>query len=357
MTSRNQEKSHSNKQLQTGIRIAVLIVAHNEASVIEQLVLSVKNALSPHDQVYVIADNCTDDTAHLAAGAGAAVRDRSTGGPDGKGAALQWFVSQEITALEEFNLLAILDADSQIPPGFIDKAKAAFLGDAVIQCTVQPVSYGGSPISTLSALSEILEQKTFDRIRSWLGWPIRLRGTGMLIPPAILIGVADQIQTEVEDIALSLLFASAGFQIKKTDRVSVYDPKPLEPASASKQRARWFRGQWVAFWHYRAEVLKLLLRGPAGWSLLGSLFLKPRWLLDVIILLFAILFYFFLPIVSAALASIVAFDILCLAYTIAGLEDKKVFLKAILHFPAFIVMWLRGFVLAFQKSPWRRVRD
>ncbi len=339
------------------IRIAVLIVAHNEASVIEPLVLSVKNALSSHDRVYVIADNCTDDTARLAAGAGAAVRSRSTGGPDGKGAALQWFINQERTALEEFNLLAILDADSQIPSDFIDKAKAAFVGDAVIQCYLQPVSYGGSPISTLSALSEILEQKTFDRIRSRLGWPIRLRGTGMLIPPAILIKVSDRIQTEVEDIALSLLFASAGIPIKQTDRISVYDPKPLEPASASKQRARWFRGQWVAFWHYRAEVVKLLARGPAGWSLFGSLFLKPRWLLDFITLLLAILFYFYSPIVSAVLGSIVAFDILCLVYTIACLEDKKTFLKAILHFPAFIVMWLRGFVLAFQKSPWRRARE
>ena len=90
---------------------------------------------------------------------------------------------------------------------------------------------------------------------------------------------------------------------------------------------------------------------------LGSLFLKPLWLLDTIILLFAILFYFYSPIISAVLGSILAFDILCLVYTIACLEDKKTFIKAIFHFPAFIVMWLRGFVLAFQKSPWRRARE
>jgi len=337
--------------------MAILIVAHDEASVIGQLILSIKNALSSRDRVYVIADNCTDDTAQLAAGAGAAVRSRRTGGPEGKGAALQWFINRERTALEEFNLVAILDADGQVPSDFVNEAKAAFNGEAVIQCFVKPVNYCGSAIGTLSALSEILEQKTFDRIRSWLGWPIRLRGTGMLIPPAALINVSDRIQTEVEDIALSLLFASVGIPIKKTDKVSVYDPKPLEPASASKQRARWFRGQWVAFWYYRPEVLKLLARGPAGWSLLGSLFLKPLWLLDTIILLFAILFYFYSPIISAVLGSILAFDILCLVYTIACLEDKKTFIKAIFHFPAFIVMWLRGFVLAFQKSPWRRARE
>ncbi len=354
MTNRTQKKKPSNKRAPTEKRIAIIIVAHNEASVIEPLVLSVKNTLRSQDQVYVIADNCTDATAHLAAIAGASVRDRKTGGPDGKGAALQWFINQEKIALEEFNLLAILDADSQIPPGFIDKAKAAFIEGTVIQCYVQPISYGGSPISTLSALSEILEQKTFDRIRSWLGWPIRLRGTGMLIPPAILISVADQIQTEVEDIALSLLFASSGIPIKKTDKVSVYDPKTPEPASASRQRARWFRGQWIALWHYRSEVARLLARGPAGWSLLGSLFLKPRWLLDVIILLFGILFYFYSPIISDLLGLIVAFDVLCLVYTIARLEDKKTFIKAIFYFPAFILMWLRGFVLAFQKSSWVR---
>jgi hypothetical protein len=38
-------------------------------------------------------------------------------------------------------------------------------------------------------------------------------------------------------------------------------------------------------------------------------------------------------------------------------EERTRFLKAILHVPAFIWMWLRGIRLAFRRSTWLRARD
>ena len=53
-------------------RFAVLIPAHNEEMVIEPLLESLENQDYPRTlyDVYVIADNCTDDTARRARAAG-----------------------------------------------------------------------------------------------------------------------------------------------------------------------------------------------------------------------------------------------------------------------------------------------
>jgi cellulose synthase/poly-beta-1,6-N-acetylglucosamine synthase-like glycosyltransferase len=285
------------------------------------------------------------------------VFERQTGAPYGKGAAIQWLVHQAWDQLGSFDLLVILDADNRLPPEFMRDVKTAYPGHGIVQCLVLPVEYQGSALSTLIALSEIHEQKTIDSIRTRLGWSVRLRGTGMVIPPRLLKLVADEIDTEVEDFAMSLLFVAQGVKILRNNRATVFDPKPRESVLASRQRARWFRGQILAFWRYRREILQLLKRGPTGWAMLDSLFMKPRWLIDFGLTLIAAL----LTRVSWLLAGLffarVGFDLLCLAWTIMVSEERLSFLKAFLHIPGFIWMWLRGILLAFQKSTWLRARD
>lgn len=351
----------SEKKLDTNptispVRAAVLILANNESNLIASTVESVRQALEPGDAVLVIADNCQDDTAPQAAAAGASVYERQTGAPYGKGAAIQWLVHQAWDELTKYDLLVVVDADNRLPPDFMGEVKAGYPGDGILQCLVLPVEYQGSSLSTLITLSELYEQKTIDSIRTALGWPVRLRGTGMVIPPQLLKLVADEIDTEVEDFALSLLYAARGVKIRRNNRAIVFDPKPRESILASRQRARWFRGQMLAFWRYRREIGQLIQRGPKGWALLDSLFLKPRWLIDLLLTLLAIL----LSRISLLLAGVVflrvLIDLVCLAWTIMVSNERTRFLKAILHVPEFIWMWLRGMLLAFRRTTWLRAR-
>ena len=336
--------------------IAILILANNEADVIGETIRSVRLALGPHDAVIVIADNCCDDTTERALEAGALVYQRFTDSPDGKGTALKWFIDQAGSFLENYDLVVILDADNRVSSDFLRQVRAGYQENVVIQCFVQPVDVEGSTLGKLIALSEIHEQRTMDRIRSFFGWPVRLRGTGMVMTPAQLKVVEARVATEVEDIALSLLFVSGGIRVLQNDQAYVLDPKPLESALASRQRARWFRGQWVALWHYRREVWRLVLRGPSGWSLLGSLFLKPRWLMDLILIVLAIVLTQFSWLLAFLALGKVFFDLACLGHTILTSEDRNGYLKAILHAPDFLLMWLRGILLAFKKNPWLRAR-
>lgn len=53
--------------------IIALLPAHNEASSIEKAIASVQNQTLPPDEILVVCDNCTDDTAALAAASGARI--------------------------------------------------------------------------------------------------------------------------------------------------------------------------------------------------------------------------------------------------------------------------------------------
>ncbi len=69
-------------------QVAVLVPAHDEASIIGATLASIAPQLRPGDRLLVVADNCTDDTAQLAREAGAEVVERHDARLRGKGYAL-----------------------------------------------------------------------------------------------------------------------------------------------------------------------------------------------------------------------------------------------------------------------------
>ena len=88
---RNKKSALANVQLN---RYAVIIAARNEELVIGQLIKSIKNQNYPKEllDIYVVADNCTDQTASVARKAGAIVRERFNKAQVGKGYALDYMI-------------------------------------------------------------------------------------------------------------------------------------------------------------------------------------------------------------------------------------------------------------------------
>ena len=338
------------------LTIAMLIFAHNEASVIGDTIENVVQALGGDDDLIVIADNCTDDTVKIAKDAGAHVYTRASSSSSSKGQALAWFISSYQYFLQSFDFLLVLDADSRIAPNYLDiiRENIPEKGEA-FQCFIFPQYDDQSPIGNLAALSYLLDQRISDKIRTVLGWPVRFRGTGMLIPPEILFAITDQIETMVEDIALSLLLTAKGVHIGRIDQAVVYDPVPDSSDAASRQRARWFRGQWLAARQYRREIAFALTKGPGGWSLLSSLFLKPRWLFLTASLFLALALSRWLWI-SLFFWGQVLFGLLYLIIGLVILPDRKTFIIALLRLPTYIYMWIRSIVLSFRSTPWLKAR-
>lgn len=337
-------------------RIAFTIFACNESEVIRGTVESIKKAMRGSDALFVVADNCSDNTAQIAADSGARVFPRMNDRIKGKGAAIRWFTQMHWDQLKEFDEIVILDADSILPLDFIETLEPYLNDDFQVgQCFLQPENYTSSPVSIVIALSELLEQSVFDQIRANFGFSVRLRGTGMVFRPRLLLDLCKNIDTEVEDIVFSLLLAEKKIIVKHLSLVNVFDPKPIAVADASKQRARWFRGQNAALWKFRKDVLKTSFSGLNGWSVLISIFLKPRWLQLLILAIFGVLFIHS-PLLCGFFFSLVALEALLIFVGFMSLSKRKVFARALFFIPIFIIMWIKGIFLSFQRIPWLRVR-
>ena len=97
-------------------RYALIVAAHNEEAVIKYMVESLKKLDYDDDKykIFVIADNCTDNTAKYAAEAGAEVFERFHDTLRGKGHALEWMFEKIYNMDEKFDSICIFDADKII---------------------------------------------------------------------------------------------------------------------------------------------------------------------------------------------------------------------------------------------------
>lgn len=345
------------KQLKKN-NLAFIILAHNEEIAIEGTVKHTMAMLSSNDKLFVVADNCTDNTAEIARNAGANVIKRDNGSAEGKGIALAWFVNKYRDDIKDFSFIVLLDADSVIKHDFVHTVKSIkHAENNAYQCFVYPLFWDEDkfPIGKLAGLSELIDQLFADKIRTRLRWPVRLRGTGMIISPEILMGVHHLLATNVEDIALTLILTAKGVSIDRIDQAIVYDPKPRTSVVAVHQRARWFRGQWNAMWRYRGEILHILINGPAGWSLLSSIFLRPKWLILAISLLSA------MWLSSFSWLSLIfwSYFFLGVSYLFIGfllIPENREYIRALVYTPAYFVMWIQSISLSLRSSTWFRAR-
>src|SRR5262245_5653981 len=98
--------------------VAVLVPAHNESRGILTTIEGIKAQLLPGDRLVVVADNCSDDTAAVAATAGAQVVERHDPVRLGKGYALDFGL--RLLSADPPQVVIMIDADCRLGPGAID---------------------------------------------------------------------------------------------------------------------------------------------------------------------------------------------------------------------------------------------
>ncbi len=117
-------------------RFMAIIPAHNEEAVVGNLIESLKNQTYNKElyDIYVIADNCTDNTAKVAKEAGAIVYERFDSTKKTKGYALNWFLQQKIEEDAPYDAFFIFDADNIVDKNFIKNMnKKLCQGEDVVQ--------------------------------------------------------------------------------------------------------------------------------------------------------------------------------------------------------------------------------
>ncbi len=120
-------------------RFLVVIPAHNEEAGVVTTVRSCLALSYPSSlfEILVIADNCTDQTASLALGAGARVIERIEPAKKSKGHAIEYLIDTLSGAgeLAMLDAIVIVDADSTVDPHLLERfAVGLERGDDWIQC-------------------------------------------------------------------------------------------------------------------------------------------------------------------------------------------------------------------------------
>lgn len=223
-------------------RVAVLVPAHNESSVINATLKSICPQLLEGDRLLVVADNCTDDTAELARAAGAEAVERQDEHRRGKGYALDFGVRH--LAGDAPEVVIIVDADCQVSERSIDHlARRCISAGRPVQALDLMRAPAGAGLKVQVA-EFAWRVKNLVRPRGWarLGWPCQLMGTGMAIAWRDLASVDLATGHLVEDLKMGLDFCRNGKPPLFCPHAQVTSYFPRSDEGLSTQRARWERG-------------------------------------------------------------------------------------------------------------------
>lgn len=240
-----------------GLRVAVLVPAHNEAQVIAETLQSIQPQLTPADTLLVVADNCTDTTAIIAEREGATVIERIDQEKRGKGYALDYGV-QYLAQHREPDIVILMDADCYVHPNCIEQltTMAAQRQRPIQSCYVMATPAEPSIKDRLSAFAFLVKNWVRPLGLSQLGAPCLLTGTGMAFPWTILKNAPLASDNIVEDMQLGLDLAIAGYAPLFCPMALVTGLLPKAQDTAIQQRTRWEHGHLKTFISQAPRLLK-----------------------------------------------------------------------------------------------------
>jgi cellulose synthase/poly-beta-1,6-N-acetylglucosamine synthase-like glycosyltransferase len=240
------------------LKFDVIVPAHNEATVIERTVSSLRKINWPPDRfrILVIADNCTDTTATLARLAGAEVLERRDAGLRGKGYALH-FAFGSSRELGWADAVIVVDADAEVSSNLL-AAFAARIENGIhaIQAhygILNPMASWRTRLITIAKASfHIVRSRARERLKLSCG----IRGNGWCVTHELLNQVPYQAYSLTEDLEYGIDIGLAGFRVAYADEAHSNAEMVTDEKTASTQRRRWEDGRFQLI---RSRTIPLLL--------------------------------------------------------------------------------------------------
>jgi cellulose synthase/poly-beta-1,6-N-acetylglucosamine synthase-like glycosyltransferase len=223
-------------------RVAVLIPAHDEAGGIAATVRAIRAQLASEDRVLVVADNCSDMTAEIAAANGAEVVVRNDADRRGKGYALDFGVRH----LERSppDVVVVVDADCELHAGSVDRlARSCAETKRPAQALDLMRAPAGAGLKVrIAEFAWVVKNHVRPLGCRRLGLPCQLMGTGMAFPWSVIREAPLASGHIVEDLRLGLDLAAAGRAPVFCPDALVTSVFPSHAQGVAEQRARWEQG-------------------------------------------------------------------------------------------------------------------
>ncbi len=280
---------------------AVLIPAHNEAQQIEAAVSALHASDYPKNRfhVFVIADNCTDDTAARARQCGAHALERTEPELRGKGQALHWCLTHHPAITEQHDVVIIIDADSTVAPGFI-----AALAQGVMQPDISAAQANNAVENPLAGWRTALTAAAFALVNhvrlkglTRLGASAGIKGNGMAFRTDVLRKYGWPAHSIAEDIEFGMRLVQDGYRSAYVPAAKITSPMPTVARHATAQRKRWERGRIQVVKKFVPSLTKALFQ-TRDLRLLGplmELLTPPLSLLVFLQAIALVLSIFFVP--------------------------------------------------------------
>lgn len=361
-----------------------IICAKDEEEVIDKLIKSIYAQNYPAElmHVFVICDNCTDNTLKISKELGANIIERNNLDFVGKGYALDYGIKE---ILKDYNNLEIdayfiFDADNLLTADYTLKMNNLLAANIKVATSYRnSQNLSKNFFSANSAFLFLRECEIIHKARSRLGIGTYVSGTGFYVSKEVLEELGGwPFYTLIEDIEFSLYCANNKIKIGYAYDAIFYDEQTESYKDSFNQKIRWCKGNIECFKKGYKSLIKNFFkkRNISCFEMFTHTFPFPAITLlwsflyvNILFILALINNYSFIEFYYSGFNSIVnyyfAITIACyiqVFYTIIKCH-KKVKCKKImlfiysLAFP-FYVIWL-GLLLAislFVKVKWKKIR-
>ncbi len=227
-------------------KFAIFIPAYNEEIVISSIIENLKHVNYPEElyDVFVIADNCSDNTADSAKRAGAKVLVRVNKEERGKGYALNWAFDQVLfNDNSKYDAAVIFDADNLVSKDFLLEMNNKLCeGHKVVQGYIDSKNPSDSWITMGYSISFWSVNRLFQCARTYLGLSNEIGGTGFCMDIKVLKEMGWNATSLAEDLEFTAKLVLNGIKVGYAPKAIIYDEKPLTLAQSWKQRRRWMQG-------------------------------------------------------------------------------------------------------------------
>ena len=257
-------RRHEDKITTPSKKFAIIVAAHNEHNVVGQLIKNLHDLNYPKElyDIYVIADNCSDDTAAISRTAGAIVCERFDSERKSKGYALEWMF-EKLFAMERdgkiYDAVAIFDADNLVHPQFLMEMNNRLMkGDRIIQGFLDAKNPYDTWVAGTFAIAFWVIDHVSHLAKTNIGLSAVLGGTGMCITVDVLKKYGWRATCLTEDMEFTMKSLAEGIKTTWAHDAIVYDEKPLTFKQSWTQRKRWAQGQFDVAHRF---IPKMLVEG------------------------------------------------------------------------------------------------
>ena len=243
-------------------KIAVLIAARNESSVIANLLRSLadQDYSKDHYRVFLVADNCTDNTAEIARREGAYVYERQNDVEKGKGYALDYLIKaiKRDFGEDAYDAFIVFDADNVAEKNYITEMNRVYsAGYEVVTSYRNASNYGAGWRAAGQGMYFLRDARILNLARMRLNCNTFVTGTGFLFSNEIAKANGGwPFHCLTEDGEFTLDNCVKNVKTGYCHDAIFYDEQAVDSKTSWYQKLRWCKGGLQIFAKYLGSLIK-----------------------------------------------------------------------------------------------------